>query len=108
MSNVIEVNDSNFEAEVINSPVPVLVDFFGDHCGPCRMLKPVLDALAESMSDKVKIVTVDVAANERLVSDYRISAVPTLIVFKEGRELHRMIGLKDMHYLKEALVVGRL
>ena len=105
MSNVIEANDSNFEAEVIKSPVPVLVDFFGDHCGPCRMLKPVLVALAESMGDKVKIVTVDVATNERLVSDYRISAVPTLIVFKEGRELQRLIGLKDMKYLKEALAV---
>ena len=105
MSNVIEVNDSNFEAEVLRSPVPVLVDFFGEHCGPCRMLKPVLVALAESMDDKVKIVTVDVAANERLVNDYRISAVPTLIVFKDGKERDRMVGLKDMKYLMEALAV---
>lgn len=103
MNNVIEVNDSTFEVEVFQSPVPVLVDFFGEHCGPCRMLKPVLVALAESMGNSVKIVTVDVAVNERLVNDYRISAVPTLIVFKEGKELHRMVGLKDMKYLKEAL-----
>lgn len=73
MSNVIEVSDSNFEAEVLRSPVPVLVDFFGEHCGPCRMLKPVLVAFAESMGDSVKIVTVDVATNERLINDYRIS-----------------------------------
>ena len=103
MSSVTEVNDSNFEAEVLRWPVPVLVDFFGEHCGPCRMLKPVLVALAENLGDSVKIVTVDVAVNERLVNDYRISAVPTLIVFKEGKELHRMVGLKDMKYLKEAL-----
>ncbi len=103
MSNVIEVNDSTFEAEVLRSPVPVLVDFFGEHCGPCRMLKPVLVALAVNLGDSVKIVTVDVAVNERLVNDYRISAVPTLIVFKEGKELHRMVGLKDLKYLKEAL-----
>jgi len=103
MSSVIEVNDSTFEAEVIKSPVPVLVDFFGEHCGPCRMLKPVLVALAESMGDGVKIVTVDVAANERLVNDYRISAVPTLIVFRDGKERDRMVGLKDMKYLMEAL-----
>ena len=103
MSNLIEVSDSNFEVEVLQSPVPVLVDFFGEHCGPCRMLKPVLVALAESMGESVKIVAVDVAVNERLVSDYRISAIPTLIVFKEGKELHRMVGLKDMKYLKEAL-----
>lgn len=105
MSNLIEVNDSNFEAEVLRSPVPVLVDFFGEHCGPCRMLKPVLVALAESMGDSVKIVIVDVAANERLVSDHRISAVPTLIVFREGKERDRMVGLKDMKYLMEALAV---
>jgi len=105
MSNLIEVNDSNFEAEVLQSPVPVLVDFFGEHCGPCRMLKPVLVALAESMDDKVKIVTVDVAANEQLVNDYRISAVPTLVVFRDGEERDRMVGLKDMKYLMEALAV---
>lgn len=103
MSSVIEVNDFNFEAGVLRSPVPVLVDFFGEHCGPCRMLKPVLVALAESMGDSVKIVTVDVAANEQLVNDYRISAVPTLVIFQDGKERHRMVGLKDMKYLKEAL-----
>ena len=105
MSNVIEVSDSNFEVEVLRSPVPVLVDFLGEHCGPCRMLKPVILALAESLGDSVKIVTVDVAANERLVNDYRISAVPTLIVFKDGKERDRMVGLKDMKYLMEALAV---
>ena len=105
MSNLIEVSDSNFEVEVLQSPVPVLVDFFGEHCGPCRMLKPVLVALAESMGESVKIVAVDVAVNERLVSDYRISAIPTLIVFRDGNERDRMVGLKDMKYLKEALAV---
>ncbi len=105
MSNLIEVNDSNFEAEVIKSPVPVLVDFFGDHCGPCLMLKPVLVALAESMGDSVKIVAVDVTTNERLVNDYHISVIPTLIVFKNGKERDRMVGLRDMKYLKEALAV---
>ena len=102
---LIEVNESNFENEVLQSSVPVVVDFFGEYCGPCRMLKPVLVALAESMGDKVKIVTVDVAANERLVNDYRISAVPTLVVFRDSKERDRMVGLKDMKYLMEALAV---
>ena len=105
MSSVIEVSDSNFEAEVLRSPVPVLVDYWASHCGPCRALKPVILALAESMGDSVKIVSVDVAANERLVNDYRISAVPTLIVFRDGKERDRMVGLKDMQYLMEALAV---
>ena len=105
MSNLIEVNESNFEADVLKSPVPVLVDFWAGYCGPCRSLMPVLVALAESMGDSVKIVTVDVAVNERLVSEYRISAVPTLIVFKQGQEFQRLVGLKDMKYLQEALGV---
>ena len=102
---MIEVTDNNFESEVLRSKVPVLVDFFAENCGPCRLLKPVLKALAESLGDTVKIGTVDVAANEALAHAYGIAAVPTLIVFKNGQELHRMVGLKELHYLREALVV---
>lgn len=105
MRKVIEINDNNFEAEVLQSSVPVLVDFFGEHCGPCRMLKPVLVALAESLGEKLKVATVDVAVNEKLVNEYRISVVPTLIVFKEGKQHSRMVGLKDLHQLTEALAV---
>ena len=105
MSKVIQVTDDNFEAEVLQSPVPVLVDFFADYCGPCRLLKPILGALADDLSSSAKIVTVDVVANERLAHAYKIAAVPTLIVLKNGRELHRMVGLKDLHYLREALGV---
>ena len=102
---MIEVTDNNFESEVLRSTVPVLVDFFAENCAPCRLLKPVLKALAESLGDTVKIVTVDVAANEGLADAYGIAAVPTLIVFKNGQQLHRMVGLKDLHYLREALAV---
>ena len=104
MSKLIEVTDDTFEQVVLGSSVPVLVDFYADHCGPCALLKPILAALAESMGDKVKVVTVDAVANERLAHAYKIAAVPTLIVFK-GVEVHRMVGLKDLHYLREALGV---
>src|SRR5262245_57928721 len=102
---MIEVNGNTFEDDVLQSPVPVLVDFFADYCGPCRLLKPVLAALAESLGDKVKNVTVDVVANEGLAQAHQIAAVPTLIVFKSGVEVHRLVGLKDLHQLQEALVV---
>lgn len=102
---MIVVTDNNFEVEVLRSHVPVLVDFYADYCSPCRLLKPVLAALAESMGDTVKIVTIDVVANEGLAHTYKIAAVPTLIVFKNGTEVHRMVGLKDLHYLREALTV---
>lgn len=102
---MIEVTDSTFEEVVLGSPVPVLVDFFADYCGPCRLLKPILAALAESLGDTVKVATVDAVANEGLAHAYKIAAVPTLIVFKNGVELHRMVGLKNLHYLREALEV---
>jgi thioredoxin 1 len=105
MSKVIEATDCTFEAEVLRSPVPVLVDFYGEYCGPCRLLKPILAALADDLGEKVRIVTVDVVANEGLAKTWEIAAVPTLVVIKDGRELHRLIGLKDMHYLREALEV---
>jgi thioredoxin 1 len=100
---MIEVTEDNFEAEVLRSPVPVLVDFHATYCSPCRLLKPVLAALAESLGDKAKVVLVDVVANESLAQAYQIAAVPTLIVFKYGVEVNRMIGLKDLHQLCEAL-----
>ena len=103
MSKVIEVTGDNFNDVVLQSPIPVLVDFYGDYCGPCRLLKPVLAALAEDLGDKVRIVMVDVAANEGLAKTWKIAAVPTLLVIKDGHEVHRLVGLKDMHYLREAL-----
>lgn len=103
MSKLRQITTTNFEAEVLRSPVPVAVDFYGDHCGPCRILKPILDSLSEAIGDKAKIVAVDVAENERLVIDYGISAVPTIIVFKDGHEARRMVGLAELGELRVAL-----
>jgi len=103
MSNLIEVDDSTFEAEVLQSPVPVVVDFFGEYCGPCRMIKPALALLSEELNGKAKIVTVDVVSNAKLVGDYGVSAVPTVLVFRNGKEVHRMVGLGPLAELREAL-----
>jgi len=103
VSKVIEATDGNFNDVVLQSPVPVLVDFQAAYCGPCRLLKPVLAALADDLGEKVRIVSVDVVANEGLAQTWGIAALPTLVVIKDGRELHRLVGLKDMHYLREAL-----
>jgi len=103
VSKVIEATDGNFGDVVLHSTVPVLVDFQAAYCGPCRLLKPILAALADDLGEKVRIVSVDVVANEGLAQTWKIAAVPTLVVIKNGRELHRLVGLKDMHYLREAL-----
>jgi len=103
MGKVIEITDENFEVEVTQSAVPVLLDFLGDHCGPCKMLKPVLIALAEEMGDTIKVGTVDVADNERLTNAFKIEVVPTIIVMKNGKVAQRLIGLQSKRQLQAAL-----
>jgi len=103
MSILIEVNEFSFENEVLQSAVPVVIDFYGDYCGPCRMIKPVLALLADELGDKAKIVTVDVVSNAKLVSDFGISSVPTVLVVRDGKEVHRMVGIGALSELREAL-----
>lgn len=87
---MIEINQEKFEKEVLNEKL-VLVDFNATWCGPCRMLKPVL----EEISDKYKIVSVDVDENMDLARDYGIQTIPCLLVFKDGKEVNRSVGLKS-------------
>jgi thioredoxin 1 len=103
MNEVIHIHDADFQQEVLNSPVPVLVDFSSVLCGPCNRLLPVLNELASDLGDSAKVVAVEVTMNERLAEQYGIASLPTLIVFRGGREIHRMIGLKSKEYLREAL-----
>lgn len=100
---LIEVNAGNFENEVLQSPVPVVVDFFGEYCGPCRMIKPALALLADELQGQAKIVTVDVVANANLVSHYGVSAVLTILVIRDGKEVHRMVGIGELAELRDAL-----
>ena len=102
MTKMIEVDHATFPSEVLQSPVPVAVDFYGDYCGPCRLLKPLLEALAADLTH-ARIVTVDEMSNQELVRDYGVKAVPTVLVFRDGREVHRMVGLAGMESLRDAL-----
>lgn len=103
MSKLLEVNEGNFDAEVLRSPVPVAVDFFGEYCGPCRMLKPALESLADDLGNIARIVAVDVTSSPKLVQDHGVTAVPTILVFRSGHLTHRMIGLGALASLREAL-----
>lgn len=93
MSNVVDINDANFEAEVLNSEVPVVVDFWATWCGPCRKLGPVIDEIAESFDGKVKFVKVNTEDNLETARKYSISGLPSLLVFKSGEAVERMTGL---------------
>jgi thioredoxin 1 len=104
--NVIEVDSGSFKAEVLESPVPVLVDAYSPACGPCRAAAPILEELAEEVRGKAKVVKANAAEEIYLAAALRISAYPTFLVFRGGQEVARLVGLRSKEKLKEALGVA--
>ena len=92
MANAVAVTDESFEQEVLNSPVPVLVDFWAAWCGPCRMIAPTVDQLAAEYAGKLKVVKVDVDANPEISGRLGVLSIPTLMVFKGGQMVERILG----------------
>ena len=99
----IEFTDENFENEVIDSEVPVLVDFWGEGCGPCVAMTPVLEELAKEYKESIKIGKVDVYANPNVSSKYAIRSIPSFLFFKDGEVQETVIGARPKDYMKEKL-----
>jgi thioredoxin 1 len=103
MSKPIEITDSNFEQEVINSDVPVLIDFWAIWCGPCKVIAPVVEEIASEYQGKLKVGKLDVDNNPNTAVKYGIRSIPTLMVFNNGQVSDQMIGA-----LPKAHIVDRL
>jgi thioredoxin 1 len=101
--NVVEFTDQNFEQEVLKSTQPVLVDFWAEWCMPCRMLAPTIEKIATEYAGKVKVGKVDTDANREVSIKYGISAIPTVILFRNGQVAQKFVGLRQERDFKAAL-----
>jgi thioredoxin 1 len=102
-ANVSEVNDTNFDAEVLKSQAPVLVDFWAPWCGPCRRIAPIVEELATQHLGAGKVVKGYVGESPRVAADYDIHSIPTLMIFKNGDVVERFVGLQPKSRLDDAL-----
>ena len=97
------VTDGNFTSEVEKSALPVLVDFWAAWCGPCRMVAPIVEQLAVELSGKVRVGKLDVDANQRTAAKFKVQSIPTLLIFKDGKEIDRIIGAQSKNAILQRL-----
>jgi thioredoxin 1 len=103
MAHPVAVTDGTFEAEVIKSETPVLVDFWADWCQPCKMIAPHLEKIAEEQEGKLKVAKVNADENQRLMSQFKIRGIPTLILFKDGEAVETLVGFMPEKKILEKL-----
>ncbi len=103
MSDVLEVTDENFNAEVMDSDIPTMVDFWAEWCGPCRMVGPVVEELANEYKGKIKITKMNVDKNQQTPARFGIRNIPTLILFKGGEHAHTIVGAQPKSHIEEEL-----
>ena len=104
MKFTVEGTDTNFDQEVLKSDIPVLVDFWAPWCGPCRMVSPLVDELAEELTGKLKVVKVNTDENQEIAVKYDIRSIPTLGIFKDGNIVDGVIGAVPKQTIKDKLL----
>lgn len=101
--HLVEITDANYEQEVLQSKVPVMIDLWAEWCGPCRMIAPIVEELAEEYAGKVKFGKLDVDANRQTATQLGIQAIPTLLLVKDGRIVKQIVGVQPKKNIKVAL-----
>jgi len=101
--NIVTLTQQNFDAEVLKASSPVLVDFWAEWCGPCKMIGPILDEIADEYNGRVKIGKVNIDQEQALASEYGVRAIPTLLLFHQGQVADQMVGLRSKRDLKSSL-----
>ena len=101
--NVVEITDGNFDGEVTSSEIPVLIDFWAEWCGPCRMLAPTIEELAKDYAGKVKVGKLNTDDNRNTAAKFNINAIPTVLIFKNGQLAKQMVGLSSKKDIAAAL-----
>ncbi|MEI7640025.1 MAG: thioredoxin [bacterium] len=103
MSNTLMLTDASFEAEVLKSTTPVLVDFWATWCNPCMMIAPMIDRIAVEYDGKIKVGKLDVDSNSNTASTYQVRSIPTLMIFKEGKLVEQIVGVVAEDALKKII-----
>ncbi len=103
MANLPAFDDNNFDEEVLKSDIPVVVDFWAEWCGPCRLVAPIVEELSEEYNGRVKFGQLDVDSSPGIASRYGIRSIPTLMIFKNGEEVGRLIGARPKNHLVKEL-----
>ena len=107
MANVLHLTDQNFDAEVVKSSLPVLVDFWAEWCGPCKMIAPIIDEIANDLKGQLKVTKVNVDDAQELAAKFNIMSIPTLLLFKDGKPVEQIIGALSKDQLV-ARIKGKL